>query len=501
MKRSKHSLSNYRLLTMDMGQLVPVNLIEVLPGDVIQQSTSALVRVSPLVAPVMHPVTVRCHHWFVPHRLVWAGFEDFITGGPDGLGGSAGAFPTITHSGVIKDLPDYLGVPLVAGQSISALPIRAYNRIFNENYRDEDLVTPLAVPTTSGVDVTSPKVVQKIAWEKDYFTSARPWAQKGPAVTLPLGTSAPVTGAIDGQNLEFRSATSGGGVVRTPNVQNDGSKDVVITAAADSETVHIWKPSTAVGAGDLTADLSTATAADVNTIRRAFALQRYQEARSRYGSRYTEYLKYLGIRASDQRLQRPEYLGGGKQVISFSEVLQTGTNFDANTGVASLKGHGISAVRSRRYRRFFEEHGYIISLLSVRPRSIYGNSLARHWSKRTKEDFFQKELEAIGQQAIQRREVFAEAGAGGDTTFGYQNRYDEYRHEPSTIHAEFRTILNYWHMARIFGAAPTLNASFVECDATKRIHAEQTNNSLWVMVSNNIQARRMVNKFAATRVL
>lgn len=497
MKRSKHSLSHYKLLTADMGKLVPIGLIECLPGDTIQQSTSMLIRMSPLVAPVMHPVTVRVHHWFVPHRLSYTGWEDFITGGPLGTG-SAVPFPT--NAGIvtptINSLYDYLGIPISVAHpigTISLLPLRAYNKIFNEYYRDEDLVTAAA---------DDDAVVRNIAWEKDYFTAARPWAQKGPTVTLPLGTSATVktnaTALFTGAAPNILMRTTAGAVPAS------GDLGILGTGGIDRRT-----PTSGTGAeqlypSNLFADLSTATAADVNSIRRAFALQRYQEARAQYGSRYTEYLRYIGVRPSDARVQRPEYLGGGKQTIAFSEVLRTGNiAADAATDpIGQLKGHGIAAMRSNKYRFFCEEHGYIVSVMSVRPRSMYVNGVNRTWLKRTKEDFYQRELELIGQQPITNEEVFAgTVDATNKLTFGYQDRYSEYRHEPSTISGEFRTILDYWHLARKFGALPTLNASFVECDPAKRIFAEQTQNSCWIMASHSIQARRMVGKKTIGRII
>jgi Capsid protein (F protein) len=166
-----------------------------------------------------------------------------------------------------------------------------------------------------------------------------------------------------------------------------------------------------------------------------------------------------------------------------------------------MKGHGISAMRSRRYRRFFEEHGCVLSLLSVRPRSIYTNGLHRMWTRREKEDFWQRELEQIGQQEVLKSEVFVNGSSADDETWGYQDRYAEYKHHPSTVHAEFRDLLNYWHLARSFASPPGLNASFVECDPSKRIFAEQTQDSMWLMVNHSIQARRMVTKGAGSRIL
>lgn len=488
MKRSKHSLSHYKLLSCDMGELVPCGLVEVLPGDTIQHATSALIRATPLLSPVMHPVSVRVHHWYIPFRLIWQDWEDFITGGPDGL--NASVFPTITIGGgsgaAVGSLADYLGVPTAVNNiEVSALPFRAYATIWNEFYRDSDLQGELVVSKASGADTTTSTVLQNCAWEKDYFTSARPWEQKGPAITVPLGTRADVkgigVGTADSAGLQTWKET--GGATQT-NVNSFGTP-----TGAD----NFYIKGTAGGAGaypDIYADLSTASAVTVNVLREALALQRFEEARARYGSRYTEYLRYLHVRPSDARLQRPEYLGGGKQTIQFSEVLQTaeGTN-----SVGTLRGHGIGAMRSNRYRRFFEEHGYVMSFISVRPKTIYAQGLPRTFNRRVKEDFWQKELQMIGQQEILNKELYA-AHATPNGTFGYQDRYDEYRRIESTIAGEFRTTdADFWHMARIFGSTPALNSDFIKCVPTERTFAVPSKDVLYVMANHSIQARRIIN--------
>lgn len=495
MKRSKHSLSYKKLLSCDMGELVPIGLTEVLPGDTMQHATSMLLRASPMLAPVMHPVDVRIHHWYVPHRLVWSEFEDFITGGPAGV--SIPTFPTITIGGgsgaAVGSLADYLGVPTgVNNIEVSALPFRAYALIWNNWYRDQDLETLLTVSKASGADTTTNTLLKNCAWEKDYFTSARPFEQKGPAVTIPLTGQAPVAG------ITVSTSPSAGSAANVANkIGPTAAQDVAASTPTWTSTSSFIQlaaqttggPNATTNRPQIFADLSAVSGVSVNQLREALALQRYEEARARFGSRYTEYLRYLGIRSSDARLQLPEYLGGGRQTVQFSEILQTAA--DASNPVGTMRGHGIAAMRSNRYRRFFEEHGYVITMMSVRPKTVYMQGLFRHWNRRTKEDFWQSELQHIGQQEVLNKELYA-AHASPNGTFGYQDRYDEYRRAESLVSGEFRTTLNFWHMARDFGSTPALNGSFVSCAPTERIFAVPSTDNLWIMTNHSIQARRLV---------
>lgn len=488
MKRSKFNLSHTKLLSFDMGHLVPIGLQETLPGDTFQMSSSALIRCSPLVAPVMHPVHVRIHHWFVPHRLVWTGFEDFITGGSDGMDTSTIPTRTFPTGPAIGTLSDYLGVPAgVNNIEVSALPYRGYALIWNEFYRDQDLQTPLDIDLDDGPDTFTNITLQNCAWEKDYFTSARPWEQKGPSITIPIGTTAPVLG-IGSSTGDFSDTSgavfeSGGGTPTYSSSRrtNTASPEIFVEGLADGPGAH----------PNIRADLSEASAVTINVLREAFALQRFAEARARFGSRYVEYLRYLGVRSSDARLQRPEYLGGGRQTIQFSEVLATSDTEDNPIG--AMKGHGIGAMRSNRFRRFFEEHGYIFSLMSIKPRTLYTQGIPRHWNRRNREDFWQRELQHIGQQEILKKEIFYAADGTGNDVWGYQDRYDEYRRGYSQVSGDFRTSnLNYWHMARIFESAPALNGAFVASDPTNRIFASSVLDTMYAMINHSVVARRMV---------
>lgn len=454
-----------------------------------QGSTSALIRVMPLNSPVMHPVQVRTHTFFVPNRILWEGWEDFITGGNDGLG-EGNVLPTTNPISGLDNKLNYLGVPPYPTLEVSQLPLRAYNKIFNEWYRDQDLVPEIAEDQDGKLE--------KVAWEKDYFTTARPWTQRGPDVTLPLGNKAPVYS--EGQTGENIGIWAEG---------DDYSADPRYMDVSDNLRANLSAAASAFPANGLYADLSAAGAINVNDFRMAFALQRYQEARARYGARFTEYLRFLGITPSDARLQRPEYLGGGATRLSFSEVLQTTPTPDRtepqdrdDIGVGDMYGHGIAGLRTGKWRRFFEEHGYVITLLSVRPKSIYTNVVPREFLKRTKEDFFQKELQALGQQEIYQQEIH---GGAADATevFGFQDRYQEYRFQPSQVGQDFRSLVNTFHLGREFQSTVSLNKAFIDCEPSRRIFQieDDAYDTLWCMVNNHLVARRMVPKRANPRIL
>jgi hypothetical protein len=495
MRRHLHSLSHYNLFTCDQGYLVPIAAIETLPGDTFQHQTSLLIRTTPLVAPLMHPVHARVHHWFVPYRLIWEDFESFITGGEDGLDTST--FPTIDFSGSAVaegDLADYLGLPIGFNGEASALPFRAYNLIYNEWYRDQQLQTEKGLDITSGADTTTDTDLLSPCWEKDNFTAARASEQLGAEVSLPLGIDAPVTGIGIG-NQTYGDASQ--------NVyETDGTGT---TAYADNTgpiqthgSVYIEEDPDNAGFPNIRADLQNATAATINQLREAFALQKFAEWRNLYGGRYTEYLRAdFGTRSSDARLQRPEYLAGGKQTLQFSEVLQTAPSIDDTSAesVGALKGHGISAMRSNKYRRFFEEHGIVISFLSVKPKTIYHQGVEKMWLKTTKEQFWNRHLEGLGSQEIENQEVYF-AHASPTATFGYEDRYDEYRRVKSRVTGEFHDTLDYWHMARDFASDPALNSSFVTANPTDRVYAATGPHELQIMGQHSIQARRLVSKRA-----
>lgn len=501
MKRNLFSLSHKVNLSCDQGELVPIGLVEVLPGDIFRHGTSLLIRLAPMLAPIFSQLNVTVFQFYVPTRIVWDDFEKFITGGPDGDDASVHPYISFASGVAVGSLGDYFGLPpgvndlggTGASGGVSAIPFRGYAKIFNEWIRDEDLDDELVVSTASGQDTTTNTTLQNIRWEKDYFTSARPFEQKGPAVTIPIAGNAPVVGlgfdasvtwnAISGETFRQSDGTTATAANTTGNRWVTGSSQELATRQNSDSGLS--------GYPGIYAKLSEVSGIPVTELRLANALQRFMELSSRRGSRYVEYLlSRFGVRSSDARLQRPELLSRSKQVVQISEVLATAEG--TNTDVGDLKGHGIAAMRSNRYMRMFEEHGYVFTLMAVQPKTFYPQGLNRTWSRRDKYDYFQPETQFIGDQEVYNKEIYAGATVPGGT-FGWTPRYQEYREQHNRIAGEFRTTeLDFWHQGRIFASEPSLNAAFVKSDPTERIFAVPDNDVLYVTANHSLQARRVL---------
>lgn len=499
-KRSSFPLSHYRLFSAKMGYIYPIACYEVLPGDTFRQSTSLFLRVAPMVTPVMHPCHVKIHSWYVPYRLLWDDWENFRTGGPDGMDASEVPYITAPEGGFkIGSLADYLGIPTgVAGLKVNAFAFRAYDYIINENYRDERVQDPVKWVKTGGADTQTATDLLPSPWGHDYFTTASPTPQTGPEVTIPVNMgdagTPKLTGTVRGAGTPQFTLNG-----RTANLGTDNS----------SATGAVWRNYNGSGATTaswsdpaLSVDIQyTPGEASIGTVniadwREAMALQRFEEARSLWGARYNEFLMDMGIRPSDARLQLPEYLGGARQTIQFSEVLQTAPGGDDPVG--TLRGHGIGAMRTNRFRRFFEEDGIVLTFAMVRPIGIYMQGLHKMWSRRTKEEFYNYQFEHLSQQPVYTRELYAGV-SDQEKVFGYQNIYDDYRSIPSGVSGEMRDILNSWHMARDFAQEPVLNADFIASPPTNRIFAAQQNDTLYCMAHHAIHARRLLPRFGDPR--
>lgn len=484
--KAKHGLSNYKLITMNQGNLVPVMCAPVVRGESWRQSSKALIRLSPLAKPTMHPVHARIHHWYVPNRILWTNWQPFITGGPDG--NNASVHPTITLSSITAgSLANCLGLPVSATpKTVSALPFRAAAMIWNNFYRDKDLQTELAISYADGDDSTTSTALQNVCWNKDYFTTARPEPQLGDEVTIPLTGFGTVERTPNAPN-QWKTVNATNNVVNTNggNLEVNNGTGNVVNAVVSSPGIN-FDPQ-----GGLRVDGEDFTAPSVIDVRLANALQRIKEARARYGASYQDYLNYYGIKSSNQALQLPEYLGGGRQTVQFSEVLATAESTGVDVG--SLYGHGIGNVKSNSYQRWFEEDGFIISFMVVQPISMYVQGIPRWWSYTSKDDYFQKELQHIGQQAVRYKEVYADHTTP-EGTFGWQDKYDELRRIENTVAGEFATTEVDWHMARIFSSDPALNADFVKANPTDRIYQSTASDQLYCYVFHNVQKRSPVAK-------
>jgi hypothetical protein len=468
LKRSKHSLSNLEVQTFDMGELIPIGITEVLPGDGIRHKTDAVIRTLPLNAPLMHEVEILITHTYVPYRLIWDDWEDFITGGDDGLDSSV--LPTIDFSGspVAKgDLAHYLGLPIGFNSTASALPFRAYAKFWNDHIRDEELQTELVIDTTSGPDTTTSTLLKNVNWARDRFTGSHASEQLGAAIGLPLGSTADVLSA--GMPSSNQQITRFG----------SDPYNVKINNQADSTKLY--------------ADLSGASAATINELREAIALQKFAEMRQIYGSTYEKLIEHdFGVTPQDNRLQNSEIISRGRGVLQFSEVLQTGVD-STDAGVGTMKGHSIAAVRSNRYKKFFPEFGYLMSYVAIRPKPVYSQGVDRHWLKSTKEDYFNPHLQNMGMQEITNREIKYDH-ATPDGTLSYEPRYNEYRSKHNKYKGEFDDTLNYWHMGRKFATDPALNSSLITCVPTGRVFQQTATDNILGMFRHSMQARRLVKK-------
>lgn len=514
-RRSTFGLSHYRLFSAKMGYIYPIACYEVLPGDTFRQSTSLFLRLAPLVTPVMHPVHVKIHSWYVPYRLLWEDWEDFRTRGPEGTDASEVPYITAPSGGFpVGSLADYLGIPTgIEGLTVNAFAFRAYNYIWNENYRDERVQDELPWIMTGGADTTTSTALAPSPWGRDYFTTASPTPQTGPEVTIPVNFGdagqPTITGTVTGNGSPTFTATGVGGTVTsslktltTGGTYEGTGGDVGMDKVGDlgdrtgfNAPLSWANPALKVSLNYQPGEASIGSI-NIADWREAMAMQRFEETRSLWGARYNEFLMDMGIRPSDARLQLPEYLGGGRQTIQFSEVLQTAPGGEDPVG--ALKGHGIGAMRTNRFRRFFEEDGIVLTFAMVRPIGIYMQGLHKMWSRRSFAEFYNYQFEHLSQQPVYTRELYAGV-TDQDKVFGYQNIYDDYRSIPSQVSGEMRTILNSWHMARDFSNEPVLNGDFMTSPPTNRIFAAQENDTLYCMAHHTIHSRRLLPRFGDPR--
>lgn len=456
-QRSTFDRSHGYKTTLDAGQLIPIFVDEALPGDTFNISTSLFGRLSTPLKPIMDNMYLDVHFFSVPIRLVWDNWQKFNGEQANPTDSTNFLIPisTAPAGGYAEgSLQDYMGLPTkIAGYEHSALFTRCYNLIWNNWYRDENLQTSVVVDTDDGPDTVTDYVVLPRGKRKDYFTSALPFAQKGTAVSIPLGSLAPV---ISNSNQPHVLA---GGTQRNLNV--GGLNEVYITGAAAAGS-FIWG-----NESGLSTDLSTATAATINQLREAFQVQRMYEKDARGGTRYTELVRsHFGVTSPDARLQRPEFLGGTTVNINVNPISQQSATVAGGTPQGNLAAMGTVAHSGNSFVKSFTEHEIVIGLVSVRADLNYQQGLNRMWSRSTRFDFYWPSLSHLGEQAILNKEIYTQGTAADEDVFGYQERYAEMRYKPSQVTGLFRSnataSLDMWHLSQEFSALPALNSSFIQ---------------------------------------
>lgn len=482
--------------TFDSGYLVPFLVDEVLPGDSYKVKFNFLARLSTPIVPTMDNLFLDTFYFFVPYRLLWKHWEQF-NGQQDYPGASTDYLVPQTTAPADKGFPvgsleDYFGLPTgVKGIKANELAARAYALIWNEWFRDENLQNPLnlstyaEISTASGLDdvglgdagFTGSHKLLRRGKRHDYFTSALPWPQKGPGVELPLSGNAQVKTSVNGALFNDLTLVSSKPLPESSSSGNPAIcfyGDSYISAAndvwADGSPVS-WRGSFNGKTYDTVADLSSVTAATINSLRQAFQIQKLYERDARGGTRYTEILRsHFGVVSPDSRLQRPEYLGGSESPVIINPVVQnsaTGST-GAETPQGNLAAYGLASSTSAKhgFTKSFVEHGIIIGLLNVRADLTYQQGIPRMFSRRTRFDFYWPVLAHLGEQAILNKEIYAQGTKADDDVFGYQERYAEYRYFPSMITGKLRSTdpqsLDVWHLSQKFDSLPTLSAQFIQ---------------------------------------
>lgn len=514
-RRNKMDMRNEKRLTADLFWLYPIMLEQCIPGDFWKIGNEMVIRMNPLVAPLMHEINAYVHYFFVPYRLLWDDWEKWITGGEDGKFTADIPLASVVQGNVVWEpgpatnfwepttLYDYLfgmtydsANPQTRIKDAIAFPIWAYNLIWNEYYRDQNIIPEVdkkAYSQGGFPEIPMYAGLRKRAWEKDYFTSLLPWQQRGDAPALPISGLA----SLQFPNL-LTGATSDLGTAGTIWQWKGSGQNGGAVSAIDTSGLNAYNEALNLRAylNSGKADLSAASTFDVSDLRLAFQIQKFLERNARSGSRYVEFLRaHFPAWPRDDRLNRPEYIGGSKTPIVISEVLQTSSS-DSTTPQGNMAGHGISADRTYCGSYRVQEHGLIMGLLSFLPKAMYQQGIDRQWLVRTKYDFYFPEFAALSEQAVYREELYNYVPGTADThVLGYQGRYDEYRFRRSMIHGQFRDVLDYWHMGRKFASPPELNRDLIypnnaEIYALKRVLAVPSEPMFLVAFGNNNTAIR-----------
>ena len=524
MRRTKFDRSHVYKTTFNSGKLIPVFVDEVLPGDTTRMSVNYFARLATPIKPIMDNIYLDWFFFFVPNRLVWEHWQNFCFEQEDPDDSTDYVIPTVTaaanfDNNYVGSLWDYFGLPVNTTNNlsgISALPFRAVYLIWNEWFRDENLQKSVKIQKgdtneildssrasdqpswvfSSGTTIVSGHACPPRGKRHDYFTSALPWTQKGPGVSIGLAGTAtlvdpsPVSGYFVQQSNDSLGAAQlqqDGGVydVFTGNgsltYQNGGySTSIAGHAINGSGTATVTaQPGSSWLSKSAYADLDSSSIFTINSLRTAFQMQKFYERLARGGSRYTEVLRsFFGVVSPDARLQRPEFLGSFTKMVNVNPIAQTSATDDTSPQ-GNLSAYGVTASRFHGFTKSFVEHGYIIGFVSARADLTYQQGINKMWLRSTVYDFYWPTFAHLGEQAIELREIYAQGTEADTTVFGYQERYAEYRYKPSQITGKFRSSvtggnLDVWHLSQFFSNAPTLNEEFItENPPIKRIIAVQ----------------------------
>ena len=464
--RSSFNTQYAHKTTFDGGFLVPIYCDEVLPGDTHRVKMTAFARLATPLFPVMDNLHLDTFFFFVPNRLVWDNWVKFMGEQVNPSDSISYVIPTITSPAggyAVGGIFDHFGLP-TAGQitgantvTHNALPLRAYNLVYNEWFRDENLQNSVTVRKGDSGDVPADYTMLRRGKRKDYFTGALPWPQKGASVSLPLGTKAPI--AFDGVNQSS--------ILNIYSTQAAGNRDLKADAGAFDYVKTGVVASSADGS--LYADLSQATAATINQLRQSFQIQKLLERDARGGTRYTELLRaHFGVTPQDFRLNRPEYIGGGSTLVNVNPIAQTSASSVSGsaTPLGNLAAMGTALAQGHGFTYAAQEHGYIIGMISVRADLTYQQGLPKMWSRSTRYDFYFPVFATLGEQAVLNKEIYVQGTSADNNVFGYQERWAEYRYKPSQITGLFKSTsagtIDAWHYAQKFTALPTLNSTFIQ---------------------------------------